>query len=65
MFLDRIVATKQKEVEQLKQTATISALENAVADMKPCLGFENKLSAGRNRNMGLIAEVKKLRPLKA
>lgn len=63
MFLDRIVATKKKEVEALKETFSLSRIEGEIADMGPCLGFERALTAS-NRAMGLIAEVKKASPSK-
>ncbi|TVY04576.1 indole-3-glycerol phosphate synthase TrpC [Cohnella terricola] len=63
MFLDRIVATKQQEVETLKQTLSIADVEKQIADMSSCRGFERAL-IGRNRPVGLIAEVKKASPSK-
>ncbi|MDF2723637.1 MAG: trpC [Paenibacillus sp.] len=64
MFLDKIVATKQKEVERLKQTLSLSQAEKTIAEMPACLGFERAVAHGRNRSMGLIAEVKKASPSK-
>jgi indole-3-glycerol phosphate synthase len=64
MFLDRIVATKRKEVERLKETFSLSAAEKRIAEMPACLGFERAISSGRKRGMGLIAEVKKASPSK-
>lgn len=64
MFLDRIVATKKKEVEALLETFVLSEAEGQIARMAPCLGFERALTTGRNRPMGLIAEVKKASPSK-
>ncbi|BBI33208.1 indole-3-glycerol phosphate synthase TrpC [Cohnella abietis] len=63
MFLDRIVATKHEEVSALKQTLQIGQAERTIADLAPALGFERALS-GRNRPVGLIAEVKKASPSK-
>lgn len=63
MFLDRIVATKREEVIALKQSLNISQAERKIADLQPCLGFERAL-IGRNRPVGLIAEVKKASPSK-
>lgn len=64
MFLDRIVITKKQEVELLKESVTIAAMEKRIAELPDCLGFELALSSGRNRSMGLIAEVKKASPSK-
>ncbi len=65
MFLDKIVATKQSEVEALASTFQLAAAEKAIAELAPCRGFERALSdGGRNRAMGLIAEVKKASPSK-
>jgi indole-3-glycerol phosphate synthase len=63
MFLDRIVATKHEEVQALKQTLHIGQAERTIADLAPCRGFEQAL-IGRNRPVGLIAEVKKASPSK-
>ncbi|OXS61185.1 indole-3-glycerol phosphate synthase [Cohnella sp. CIP 111063] len=63
MFLDRIVATKLQEVESLKQTLSLSDAEKRIAELPACRGFERAL-VGRNRPVGLIAEVKKASPSK-
>jgi indole-3-glycerol phosphate synthase len=63
MFLDRIVATKHEEVQTLKQTLNIGQAERTIADLATCRGFEQAL-IGRNRPVGLIAEVKKASPSK-
>ncbi|QJD82431.1 indole-3-glycerol phosphate synthase TrpC [Cohnella herbarum] len=63
MFLDRIVATKREEVIALKQSLNISQAERTIADLQSCIGFEWAL-IGRNRPVGLIAEVKKASPSK-
>ncbi|USB34775.1 indole-3-glycerol phosphate synthase TrpC [Paenibacillus sp. YPG26] len=64
MYLDRIVATKHKEVSELAEGFSLSAVERAIADMPPTLGFHHAVSDGRRRSMGLIAEVKKASPSK-
>lgn len=65
MFLDRIVATKQLEVEKLKQSFSIAEYERIIEQLPACRGFIQALSANRkNRTMGLIAEVKKASPSK-
>lgn len=63
MFLDRIVATKRQEVEALAQTLNLAEAERTIAGLEPCRGFEQALR-GRNRPVGLIAEVKKASPSK-
>lgn len=64
MFLDRIVATKQKEIEALKERVQRSELEKHIAQLPPCRGFERALTLQKKRDMGLIAEVKKASPSK-
>lgn len=64
MFLDRIVHTKKREVEELKTSFSLRQAEARIGDLPGCLGFQRKLAAGRNRSMGLIAEVKKASPSK-
>ncbi|TCZ81207.1 indole-3-glycerol phosphate synthase TrpC [Paenibacillus albiflavus] len=64
MFLDRIVASKQIEVSQLKEGLSINEAEKVIAELPPCLGFERHLTANKRRPMGLIAEVKKASPSK-
>jgi len=63
MFLDKIVATKRLEVEAMGGFSIVEA-EKRIAEMPACLGFEQALTARRNRPMGLIAEVKKASPSK-
>jgi indole-3-glycerol phosphate synthase len=65
MFLDKIVATKRAEVEELAARFELAEVEKQIEALAACRGFENALSAaGRNRSMGLIAEVKKASPSK-
>lgn len=64
MFLDKIVATKHKEVALLKERLSVQAAEKQIAEMPACLGFELAVTTRKNRDLGLIAEVKKASPSK-
>src|SRR6476646_2191751 len=64
MYLDQIVATKHKEVEALRQTFSLTQAEREIASLPVTRDFRNALVKGRNRSMGLIAEVKKASPSK-
>ncbi|OKP75384.1 indole-3-glycerol phosphate synthase [Paenibacillus sp. P3E] len=64
MYLERIVATKVKEVEALSKTFSIEEAKRQIAVLPPTRGFRNALTKSRNRSMGLIAEVKKASPSK-
>lgn len=64
MFLEKIVATKQNEVERLKAEISLAAMEKRIAEMPACLGFIRSLTDGRKRETALIAEVKKASPSK-
>src|SRR5919109_1510377 len=64
MFLDKIVATKRREVAAQKKRLPFSAAERGIAGVAPCRGFERALTERRHRPVGLIAEVKKASPSK-
>lgn len=64
MYLDRIVETKKKEVQTLKETLNLANAESRIAAMPPTLGFEAALRRPKRPGMALIAEVKKASPSK-
>jgi indole-3-glycerol phosphate synthase len=64
MFLDKIVATKRKEVDDLAERFSLSEYERKIAELAPCKGFNKALTERRKRPLGLIAEVKKASPSK-
>lgn len=64
MYLEQIVATKIKEVEELGRTFSLAEAERAIAELPATRGFRDALTNRRNREMGLIAEVKKASPSK-
>ncbi|MDR0270319.1 indole-3-glycerol phosphate synthase TrpC [Paenibacillus sp.] len=64
MYLDRIVATKREETAALDASFSISQALETIAGMPATKGFAKALTAGRKRDMGLIAEVKKASPSK-
>jgi indole-3-glycerol phosphate synthase len=55
MILDKIVKTKEDEVEQLKKYMTVSAFKKTVAELRPCRDFTQALSGKKGC---IIAEVK-------
>lgn len=64
MYLDKIVATKVKEVEALGTSFSVAVAEEVIAGLPATRGFRDALVKRRNREMGLIAEVKKASPSK-
>lgn len=64
MFLDKIVAVKRKEADDLAETFSLADYERQIAAMPQTRGFERALTTGRRRALGLIAEVKKASPSK-
>lgn len=64
MYLDKIVATKIKEVEALGQSFSLPQVERDIALLPETRGFREALVNRKNRDMGLIAEVKKASPSK-
>lgn len=64
MYLDKIVVTKQEEVALLAEQFSLKEAELQIAALPDTKGFAKALSTGRNRKMGLIAEVKKASPSK-
>lgn len=64
MYLDRIVVTKREETAKLAERLSIDNALASIGKMPPTKGFARALTAGRKRDMGLIAEVKKASPSK-
>lgn len=64
MYLDKIVETKKEEVAELKKRLSIAAAEQEIAQLPQTRGFAAALTAGKRREVGLIAEVKKASPSK-
>ncbi|BBH20983.1 indole-3-glycerol-phosphate synthase [Paenibacillus baekrokdamisoli] len=64
MFLDKIVASKRKEVDDLAESFSLNEYERQIAELPPCKGFEHVIAGSTNRPLGLIAEVKKASPSK-
>jgi len=55
MILDKIIETKKEEVARLKQTTSVSALQNTIAGLPACRDFRAAISG---RACSIIAEVK-------
>ncbi|NGZ74250.1 indole-3-glycerol phosphate synthase TrpC [Saccharibacillus alkalitolerans] len=64
MYLDRIVETKRREVESLRETLNVAEAERRIADMPSARSFEAALRRPKRPGMALIAEVKKASPSK-
>lgn len=64
MFLERIVSTKEEEVQALRQILNRSEAEKQAAELPPCRSFLEALTTKKNRSVALIAEVKKASPSK-
>ncbi|MEC0243322.1 indole-3-glycerol phosphate synthase TrpC [Paenibacillus dokdonensis] len=64
MYLDRIVETKREETAKLAECFSIDEALETISGMPATKGFARTLTAGRKRDMGLIAEVKKASPSK-
>lgn len=64
MYLDKIVATKKREVERLAAAFLLEDAEKKISELPPARGFHQALTTGRKRELGLIAEVKKASPSK-
>jgi indole-3-glycerol phosphate synthase len=64
MYLDKIVATKIKEVESLRDSFSLAQAERDIAALPKPRGFRKALTQAKHREMGLIAEVKKASPSK-
>ncbi|MCJ8011077.1 indole-3-glycerol phosphate synthase TrpC [Paenibacillus sp. KQZ6P-2] len=64
MYLDRIVETKREETAKLAEHFSIDKAIETISSMPATKGFAQRLTAGKKRDMGLIAEVKKASPSK-
>ena len=64
MYLDKTVDTKVQEVEELSRSFSLAQVEREIAALPGTRGFREALVSRRNRDMGLIAEVKKASPSK-
>ena len=61
MILDRIIKTKRREVDHLKESTSLEALKKAVRDLPYPRDFRKAISC---RDCSIIAEVKKSSPSK-
>jgi len=59
MILDKIIETKKEEVARLKQTTSVSALQNTIAGLLPCRDFRTAITG---KDCAIIAEVKSASP---
>lgn len=65
MFLNKIVETKKEEVSLLAKQFNLHDVEQRILALPATKGFENALrKQNRNRDLALIAEVKKASPSK-
>ena len=64
MFLERIVRTKEDEVQELKTKLNVQEAEREIAEMPACRSLTEALTVNKKRTVGLIAEVKKASPSK-
>lgn len=65
MFLNKIVDTKKEEVAKLSETFNLYEIEQRISQLQATKGFQQALTKQhRNRDLALIAEVKKASPSK-
>lgn len=64
MFLDRIVRTKEEEIQVLRRVMNRNEAILEAAALSPCRSFTGALTTNKNRSVALIAEVKKASPSK-
>jgi indole-3-glycerol phosphate synthase len=61
-ILDKIVAAKREELEDVKKKRPLPGLEKSIKDAPAVRDFAAALQGGRNRKITIIAEVKKASP---